>query len=210
MAMMRLYRANFSTNAERVALALGHKGIEVESRYISYDDRSEVERVSGQPLVPVLVDGDNVVSDSTRIIAYIDSLVPNHQPLFPEGDARVAEMMFFIDWFNRVWKTFPNGIEAELAKEHPDHMLVIGLGREMAAALDGFNALLLGRKFLMSDELSAADCVVFPFVKYAAGKREPADNEPFHVILDDYQQLEEYEHDRLRAWIKRVDALPRA
>ena len=58
--MMRLYRANFSTNAERVALALGHKGIEVESRYISYDDRSEVERVSGQPLVPVLVDGDNV------------------------------------------------------------------------------------------------------------------------------------------------------
>ena len=47
-------------------------------------------------------------------------------------------MMFFIDWFNRVWKMFPNGIEAELAKEDPDHMVVIGLGREMAAALDGF------------------------------------------------------------------------
>ena len=33
--MMRLYRANFSTNAERVALALAHKGLEVESVEIS-------------------------------------------------------------------------------------------------------------------------------------------------------------------------------
>ncbi len=208
--MMRLYRANFSTNAERVALALGHKGIEVESRYISNDDRSEVERVSGQPLVPVLIDGDNVVSDSTRIIAYVDSLVPHHQPLFPADDGRVAEMMFFIDWFNRVWKLFPNGIEAELASEDPDHMVIIGLGREMAAALDGFETMLLGRKFLMGNELSAVDCAVFPFVKYAALEREPADNEPFHVILDEYQQLSEYDHGRLRSWIKRVDALPRA
>lgn len=207
--MMRLYRANFSTNAERVALALGHKGIEVESRYISYDDRSEVEGVSGQSLIPVLVDGDNVVSDSTRIIAYIDSLAPQHQPLFPKDDSRVAEMMFFIDWFNRVWKTFPNGIAAELASENPDHMLIIGLGREMAAALDGFEALLLGRKFLMGNEFTAADCVVFPFVKYAV-KRELGDNEPFHVILDEYQQLSEYDHGRVRSWIKRVDALPRA
>jgi len=68
---MILYRANFSTNVERVALALAHKGIEVESRWISYDDRSEVEKVSGQPLVPVVVDHrehiDNVVADSTQI-----------------------------------------------------------------------------------------------------------------------------------------------
>ena len=62
----------------------------------------------------------------------------------------------------------------------------------------------------MGKEFSAADCVVFPFVKYAAGKREPGDNEPFHRILDEYQQLSETDHDRLRSWIKRVDALPRA
>ena len=205
--MMRLYRANFSTNAERVALALAHKGIEVESTYISYEDRSEVERVSGQPLVPVLVHDDNVVTDSMQIIGYLEQLVPS-APLYPSDEARFAEMLIFIDWFNRVWKLAPNRIEAELALDEPDHMLITRLGREMVAALDGFEQLLTGRQFLFGAEFSAADCAAFPFLKYALG-RAPADNEPFHQVVDDYQQLEQ-EHFRLRSWIKRVDALPRA
>ena len=142
-----LYRANFSTNVERVTLALAHKGIEVESRWISYDDRSEVEKVSGQPLVPVVVDHrehiDNVVADSMQIIAYVEGHVPS-PPLYPSDEARFAEMMVFIDWFNRVWKVPPNRIEAELASEQPDHMLVTKLAREMATYLDGFDSLLSG------------------------------------------------------------------
>jgi glutathione S-transferase len=205
--MMRLYRANFSTNAERVALALAHKGIEVESRYIDPADRSEVQRVSGQPLVPVLVHDDRVIPDSMQIVAYLEDLAPS-APLYPRDEARFAEMLIFIDWFNLVWKIAPNRIEAELALDEPDHMLVTRLGREMAAALDGFEALLAGRKYLMGSEFSAADCAAFPFLKYAAG-RDPLDNEPFHRILDEYQQLDD-EHFRLRQWIKRVDAMARA
>ena len=207
---MILYRANFSTNVERVTLALAHKGIEVESRWISYDDRSEVEQVSGQPLVPVIVDHrdrvDNVVTDSMQILAYLEHHVPA-PALYPDDEARFAEMMVFIDWFNRVWKVPPNRIEAELASEEPDHMLITKLAREMATYLDGFDSLLAGRKFLFGDELSAADCCAFPFLKYAV-KREPADHEPFHLVLDEYQQLTD-EHFKLRSWIKRMDALPR-
>jgi glutathione S-transferase len=205
--MIRLYRANFSTNAERVALALAHKGIEVESTYISYEDRSEVQRVSGQPLVPVLVHDDNVVTDSMQIIGYLEQLVPSN-PLYPSDEARFAEMLIFIDWFNRVWKLAPSRIEAELSSEQPDQMLITRLGREMAAALDGFEQLLTGRQFLFGAQFSAADCAAFPFLKYALG-RAPADNELFHQILDEHQQLDD-EHFRLRQWIKRVDALPRA
>ena len=40
--MIRLYRAPFSTNVERVALALAHKELRVESVVIDYRDRSEV------------------------------------------------------------------------------------------------------------------------------------------------------------------------
>jgi glutathione S-transferase len=208
---MKLYRANFSTNVERVALALAHKGIEVDSTYISYDDRSEVVAVSGQPLVPVVVDHrervDNVVVDSMQIIGYIENHVPS-PPLYPTDEARFAEMMIFIDWFNRVWKVPPNRITAELASEQPDHMLITKLAREMASYLDGFESLLTGRKFLLGSELSAADCCAFPFLKYAV-KREPADNDPFHLVLDEYQQLTD-DHFKLRSWIKRIDALPRA
>jgi glutathione S-transferase len=205
--VIRLYRANFSTNAERVALALAHKGIEVQSRYIDPADRSEVERISGQPLVPVLVHDDRVVVDSMQIVAYLEDLVPS-APLYPRDEARYAEMLIFIDWFNLVWKLAPNRIQAELASEAPDHMVITRCGREMAAALDGFEALLAGRRFLFGPQLSAADCAAFPFLKYAL-VRDPADNEPFHRILDEYQQLDD-EHFRLRSWIKRVDELPRA
>jgi glutathione S-transferase len=204
---MRLYRTRFSTNVERVALALAHKGIEVESRYVDPADRGEVERVSGQGLVPVLVDGDTIVVDSMQIVAYLEHRVPA-PALYPSDDARYAEMLIFVDWFNRVWKVAPNRIEVELEAERPDHMLITRLGREMAAALDGFEALLTGRRYLMGPELSAADCAAFPFLKYAL-RRDPADGDPFHRVLDDYQQLDD-DHMRLRSWIRRVDELPRA
>jgi len=61
--VLTLYRAPFSTNVERVALALAHKGLSVRSVIIDYADRSEVQRVGGQPLVPALVDGEAVVWD---------------------------------------------------------------------------------------------------------------------------------------------------
>lgn len=69
-AVIRLYRAPFSTNVERVALALAHKGLAVESIIIDYSDRSEVERVSGQELVPVIEDNGTVVIDSMEIVRY--------------------------------------------------------------------------------------------------------------------------------------------
>jgi glutathione S-transferase len=207
---MRLYRVNFSTNAERVALALAYKSIEVDSRYVPDDDRTEIVEVSAQPLVPVLVtdrDPPQVVVDSMQIVAYLDQLAPS-PPLYPSDEARFAETLIFIDWFNRVWKLPPNRIAAELQAEEPDHMLITRLARDMSAALDGFESLLSGRKYLMGSELSAADICAFPFLKYAL-RRDPADGELFHRVLDDYQQLTD-DHFKLRSWIKRMDELPRA
>ncbi|MGH7588362.1 MAG: glutathione S-transferase C-terminal domain-containing protein, partial [Gemmatimonadota bacterium] len=66
--------------------------------------------------------------------------------------------------------------------------------------------LLAVQDFLMGDELSAADCAGFPFLKYAHG-RDPADDEAFHRILDEHQTVDD--RSRLAAWIDRVDALPR-
>src|SRR5439155_6440415 len=54
--MLTLYRAPWSTNVQRVTMALAYKRLGYESVEISYADRSPVLEVSGQPLVPVLVD----------------------------------------------------------------------------------------------------------------------------------------------------------
>jgi glutathione S-transferase len=205
--MLRLYRAPFSTNVERVALALAHKGLEVESVVISYEDRSPVVEVSGQGLVPVLVDGDDVVVDSTRILRHLEDRWPD-SPLFPRDPARRAELDVFLDWFNEVWKLAPNAIEAELERDRPDQDRVAADTVRMRASLDRFEALLDGRDHLFGDDFSAADCAAFPFLKFAK-LRDPEDDELFHRILEDNLRLDGG-HPRLAAWIDRVNARPRA
>ena len=205
--MIRLYRAPFSTNVERVALALAHKGLEVESVWISYDDRSPVERVSGQALVPVVeFDDGAVVADSMQIVKVLEERVPA-APLYPADVAARARAMRFIDWFNGVWKVAPNAIEAELSSAQPDVQRIDVLAEAMAGALVVFERMLDGRAYLLGDEFSAADCAAYPFLKYAAW-RDPEDDELFHRVLDSYQQLGD-DHPRLTGWIERIDERPR-
>lgn len=203
--MILLYRAPFSTNVERVALALAHKGLEVESIVISYEDRSPVLEVSGQPLVPVLVDDHEVIPDSIRILRHLEENYPD-PPLFPRDPARRAELDVFLQWFNEVWKVAPNAIEEELERENPDHERVAVHGARMREWLDVFERLLDGRDHLFGD-FSAADCAAFPFLKYGR-LRDPADDELFHRILEDHLRLAGG-HPRLSAWIDRVNERPR-
>ena len=203
---MRIWRIPFSTNVERVALALGHKGLAAEWVDVDPDDRGDVERLSGQPLVPVLELDGRVLVDSTAIIEELERLHPE-PPLYPRDAARRAEVEVFVDWFNRVWKRPPNELEAELGKSQPDPATVERLGAEITGALARFEALLDGREYLFGD-FGVADCVAFPFLKYAV-LYDPADEELFHRILVEHQRLGG-RYARLEAWIRRVDELPRA
>jgi glutathione S-transferase len=205
--VIRVWVIPFSTNVERVSLALAHKGVEAEAIEVNPDDRSEVVRVSGQELVPVAdFDGD-VVADSVPILRKIEELHPD-PPLWPRERARRAEMDVFIDWFNHAWKVAPNAIAEAIEGGAPDQFTIDAHANDMSAALEAFEGLLDGRPYLFGDELSAADCVAFPFLKYAA-VRDPADDELFHRVLEDYQRLDGA-HPNLAAWIERVNALPRA
>lgn len=204
---MRLYRIPLSTNVERVALALAHKGLPVESVWIDPGDRSEVERVSGQPLVPVLEHDGQVIVDSMTIVSHLDERFPE-RPLYPSDPARRAELLVFIDWFNRVWKVPPNAIEAELGKPSPDRQRIAAWERELAEALELFEAMLDGRDHLFGDEFSAADCCAFPLLRYAILWDE-GDESLFHEILRDTMRLDG-RYPRLEAWIHRVNERPRA
>ncbi len=204
--VLRVYRIPFSTNVERVSLALAHKGLEVEWEDVDPRDRSPVESISGQPLVPVLVDDGRVLADSTAIIRHLEELQPE-PALFPRDEARRAELEVFLDWFNRVWKRPPNEIEAERGKPEPDQSRLDELGRELTGSLELFEQMLAGRDYLFG-EFSAADCAAFPFLKYGLIYDE-ADAEEFHLILREHLALGG-RYPRVEAWILRVDAHPRA
>jgi glutathione S-transferase len=202
--VIRLYRARFSTNVERVALALALKGLQAESVWIGYDDRSVVEEVSGQPLVPVLDYDGEILVESMDIVRALDERHPD-PPLYPPNPGEVEA---FIDWFNGTWKGPPNQIEAELGKADPDEALIAQLGEQMIESLDRFEQMLSGSDYLFGDRLTAADIAAFPFLKFAT-LHDPADAELFHLILRD-RQRDGAPRPQLAAWIDRVDALPRA
>lgn len=202
--MIRLYRAPWSTNVERVALALAHKGLEADSVVIDYSDRRVVEEVSGQPLVPVVDFDGEIVFDSWRILQRLEQLHP--EPALMPGPLR-GQIAVFAEWFNEIWKRPPNQIEEWLGMPETDPAEIARLAERMDAWLDVFEAMLDGRDHLMADELTAADCLAYPFLKYAAG-REPDDSELFHQILEKYQSVEG--RPRLAAWIRRVSERPQA
>jgi len=207
--MIRLYRVALSTNVERVTLALAYKGISVESVEVPYEDRSEVVRVSGQELVPVIQDGPRVVIDSMAIVRYLEDSYPDTPRLYPSDPARRAEVDIFIEWFNRVWKRAPNAITQELEKPEGQHdaVAIARWEAEMRASLDLFEAMLTGRDHLMG-EFGAADVAAFPFVKYAVIP-EFSDRYLFHTVLSRYLKIGD-RYSRLAAWIGRVDRRARA
>jgi glutathione S-transferase len=203
---LRIWRIPFSTNVERVGLALGHKGLSADWVDVDPSDRSQVERLSGQPLVPVLELDGRVIADSTAILDELERLQPD-PPLYPSEPARRAEVEIFVDWFNRVWKRPPNELEAELTNPEPDRETAERLGEEIAATLGRFESLLDGRDYLFGD-FGVADCIAFPFLKYAV-LHDADDDELFHRILVEHQRLDG-RYPRLEDWIHRVNDRPRA
>ena len=198
MDLIQVYRIPFSTNVERVALAAGHKGVAIDWVDVDADDRSPVEAVSGQRLVPVLVADGEVVSDSPRILEWLEARHPE-PPLLPADPARRAEVRIFCDWFNRVWKRAPNAIADEGPSEEP--------AAELRGHVALFEALLDSRDYLFG-EFGLADVTAFPFLKYASLGCAPDDDELFHRVLVEYQPLRG--SSPLHAWVARIDERPRS
>ena len=197
---MQLYRFRYSTNVDRVVLALAHKGLEVESVWVDPADRSPVEQVSGQPLVPVLVDGDDVIADSTAIIEHLERTHPD-PPLFPDDLARAAGVRIFVDWFNRVWKAEPNLLADALdAGRSPDEPELVVWARTIRERLDLFDHMLSGRDHFFF-AFGAADCAAWPFLRYGLWIDED-DDETFHRVIHEHQRSDS--HPNLRAYLERV------
>ena len=83
---MILYHFVTSPFSRRVRLALAHKGLAAELRDARTDPEhmAEVRRLNPMHTVPVLVDSEHVVIDSTAICHYLERKQPE-PPLWPAG-----------------------------------------------------------------------------------------------------------------------------
>lgn len=81
----------FSPYCWRTKMALAHKGLAVETVPWRFTEKDAIA-MSGQGRVPVLVDGETVVSDSWEIADYLDRAYPDRPALFGSADARGAAL----------------------------------------------------------------------------------------------------------------------
>jgi glutathione S-transferase len=88
---IRLFGSWFSPFARKVALALELKGIAYEPvDALARDAQAELKRLNPRIEVPVLLDGDLVVVNSSDIVQYLDWRYPQ-QPIYPPAiEDRVA------------------------------------------------------------------------------------------------------------------------
>ena len=68
---LRLYQIAACPYCRKVSRALDQLGLEYQVVEIDPGRRREVKKISGQEKVPVLVDGDRVIADSTAILRHL-------------------------------------------------------------------------------------------------------------------------------------------
>tara|TARA_R110002126_G_scaffold133424_1_gene277473 strand:+ start:901 stop:1596 length:696 start_codon:yes stop_codon:yes gene_type:complete len=86
----------FSPHCWKVKLALAHKGLDFESVPTSFLDVPKVENGFGK-IVPVVRDGDKIISDSFQIALYLEETYPDRPTLFG-GQGGIAHAKFVESW----------------------------------------------------------------------------------------------------------------
>lgn len=82
----------FSPACWRAKMALAHKGLDVETVPWRFTDKDAIA-FADTDRVPVLVDGDRVVTDSWDIACYLDETYPDAPALFGNDAARGAALV---------------------------------------------------------------------------------------------------------------------
>ena len=77
--MIKLYETTFCPYCKIVKDRLNELGLEFESVTVPFlrYRRKIVQELSGQSLMPVIVDGDEVINDSQRILEYLSKYQSN-------------------------------------------------------------------------------------------------------------------------------------
>lgn len=194
---MKLYSGPVSLFTAKVRIALDEKAIAYERVEVGWSrergyapHHPDVVALNPKHQVPVLVDGDTVVYDSTLILEYLEERQPN-PALYPSGlaeRARCRQLEAYADeiLFQPVWQLITRGVygasEPDVGAQARDT-----LGR-LAERLD---EQLVGRAFLC-DAFSVADIATFVMLSAAATLGAPVP--------------ERFEN--LRGWLARVAARP--
>jgi len=190
---VRLYHLEACPFCEKVRLALKRMGLPYEGVAIRPEDRSEVEKVSGQRLVPVLCDDERVMPDSTRILRYVIARY-GERGLLPPGPADQALTWIVEDYAAEVPGTLVHSVvEARTpAGDALDPRGRKALEKHLETQFRNLEQLFSERPFVLGESAGLADIALFAFLGQLPrhGDREISAGFP-----------------HLRSWYARMDSL---
>jgi glutathione S-transferase len=101
--MLELHQFEASHYAEKVRLILDYKGLEYKKvDVVPGIGQLELFQKTGQRQVPVLKDGETMISDSTAIAEYLDRRYPD-KPVIPSDPKQKALCMLLEQWADEVF-----------------------------------------------------------------------------------------------------------
>ena len=199
----------FSPYCWRIRMALAHKGLEPELIPVCFTEKDKIA-FSSQDKVPVLKDGETVVSDSFEIACYLDDTYPDRPSLFGGAIGR-AEARFINQW---VIAAVHGPLLRLVVKDICDHadpmdrayfsetrtkrlgapLEDIQAGRDerlpdFRAVLAPFRALLAGQPYMCGDAPAFGDYILFGAFQWARVIS------PLHLLEKD---------DPVHAWRRRL------
>ncbi|MBL4844641.1 MAG: glutathione S-transferase family protein [Planctomycetes bacterium] len=194
-----------SPHNTKVRLALKLKALDFETVLVGFEDRSAVVERSGQPLTPVLIDGERVVYDSFGIMRYLDANWPEPR-LFSEEREKQREI--------EAWERFAVAelggalglVAGQLFSGKIDDEATRQAQKLLDALPERVEDALADSDYLMGARPNAADLTVMPFLIYAAtSPTEYPEGTPMRFVAERLELSARFT--LTRAWIERVRAI---
>lgn len=164
--MIKLYDFPQSPNCQKVKLVLAEKDLSYETVFVDLMKNAQRSadflRLNPYGKVPVLIDEEEVIYDSTIINEYLDDEYP-HPPLMPTGSDERARARLFEDFADNSFIPQSNVLATELSKsaEQIDQERIQRYRADLIRVLEFLDGHLEGQEYLVQ-EFSLADVAFVP------------------------------------------------
>jgi glutathione S-transferase len=193
---LKLYSGPLSMFGAKAEIALHEKGIVFELVMVPFEMKTlyqpkhpEVARINPKRQVPVLIDGDLEIFDSTQIFEYLETIRPEPAlwPAEPKARARARLLELKSD---EVY--FPPIVRLMGLQATPDDPAAIEARAAAAQFYDELERTMGGRQWLAGGAYSYADIAFYMAQLFGARMTAPMSDA----------------HPRLQAWRERMSARP--
>jgi glutathione S-transferase len=198
--MIRIIGNHVSPYARKVFLTLDHKGVDYEiDPIVPFYGDDAFTKLNPLRRIPILIDGDLVIPDSTVICEYLEDRFPD-RPLYPRDPAERARARWLEEFADSrlgdviLWKLFfQRNVRPRVWKQETDESLVAcALSEDLPEIMDWLEGQAPGGDFMFG-ELSIVDLTFASFFRNGALAHWTPDAARWP---------------RIAAWIGRVQALP--